>query len=61
MSPLREILKSAPATDFCSALHSYLDGMRIDGNHFALDAFCEVGPGSHFFGTQGSVGADGCY
>lgn len=36
--------------DFCGALHSYLDGVRIDDNQLALDAFREVGPGNHFFG-----------
>jgi trimethylamine:corrinoid methyltransferase-like protein len=37
-------------TDLCGALHTYLDGMKIDDNELALDAFKEVGPGSHFFG-----------
>jgi trimethylamine--corrinoid protein Co-methyltransferase len=36
--------------DFCGALHTYLDGVVIDDNQLALDAFREVGPGSHFFG-----------
>ena len=36
--------------DFCGALHTYLDGVRIDDNQLALDAFAEVGPGRHFFG-----------
>ncbi len=36
--------------DFCGALHSYLDGVRIDDNQLAVDAFAEVGPGNHFFG-----------
>lgn len=36
--------------DFCGALHSYLDGVKIDDNQLALDAFREVGPGNHFFG-----------
>ncbi len=36
--------------DFCGALHTYLDGIRIDDNQLALDAFREVGPGNHFFG-----------
>jgi trimethylamine--corrinoid protein Co-methyltransferase len=36
--------------DFCGALHSYLDGVVVDDNQMALDAFREVGPGSHFFG-----------
>ncbi len=38
--------------DFCGALHTYLDGVKIDDNQLALDAFREVGPGSHFFGSQ---------
>jgi trimethylamine--corrinoid protein Co-methyltransferase len=37
-------------TDFCGALHAYCDGVRMDDNQLALDAFREVGPGSHFFG-----------
>jgi len=37
-------------TDFCGALHTYLDGVKIDDNQLALDAFKEVGPGNHFFG-----------
>jgi trimethylamine--corrinoid protein Co-methyltransferase len=36
--------------DLCGALHTYLDGVRIDENELALEAFREVGPGSHFFG-----------
>jgi len=36
--------------DLCGALHTYLDGIRIDDNELALDAFREVGPGNHFFG-----------
>ncbi len=39
-------------TDFCGALHTYLDGVKIDDNQLALDAFREVGPGNHFFGSQ---------
>ena len=37
-------------TDLCGALHSYLDGVVIDDNSLAFDAFAEVGPGNHFFG-----------
>lgn len=37
-------------TDFCGALHTYLDGVKVDDNQLALEAFREVGPGSHFFG-----------
>jgi trimethylamine--corrinoid protein Co-methyltransferase len=36
--------------DLCGALHTYLDGVTIDDNALALDAFKEVGPGNHFFG-----------
>ncbi|NMG39383.1 trimethylamine methyltransferase [Chelativorans sp. ZYF759] len=36
--------------DLCGALHTYLDGIKIDDNELALDAFREVGPGNHFFG-----------
>ena len=37
-------------TDFCGALHTYLDGISLDDNALAFDAFREVGPGNHFFG-----------
>ncbi|MBD1547088.1 trimethylamine methyltransferase family protein [Roseibium aggregatum] len=37
-------------TDLCGALHTYLDGVTVDDNSLALDAFPEVGPGNHFFG-----------
>jgi len=36
--------------DLCGALHTYLDGITVDENSLALDAFAEVGPGNHFFG-----------
>ncbi len=36
--------------DFCGALHSYLAGVTVDDNSLAIDAFKEVGPGSHFLG-----------
>jgi len=36
--------------DLCMALHSYLDGVKIDDDQLAVDAFAEVGPGNHFFG-----------
>jgi len=36
--------------DLCGALHSYLDGIKVDDNELAVDAFLEVGPGNHFFG-----------
>ena len=38
--------------DFCGALHSYLKGVVVDDNQLAMSAFQEVGPGSHFFGSQ---------
>lgn len=38
-------------TDLCGALHTYLDGVTIDDNQLAEDAFTEVGPGNHFFGS----------
>ena len=36
--------------DFCGALHSYMAGVVVDDNTLAIDAFKEVGPGSHFLG-----------
>ncbi len=36
--------------DLCGALHSYLDGIRMEEDDLAVDAFAEVGPGNHFFG-----------
>ncbi|PZU81987.1 MAG: trimethylamine methyltransferase [Shinella sp.] len=38
-------------TDFCGALHSYMAGVVVDDNTLAMDAFLEVGPGSHFLGS----------
>ncbi|MGD9705463.1 MAG: trimethylamine methyltransferase family protein [Acidimicrobiia bacterium] len=38
--------------DFCGALHTYLAGIDLDDEQFALDGFHEVGPGKHFFGAQ---------
>jgi trimethylamine---corrinoid protein Co-methyltransferase len=38
--------------DLCGALHSYLDGIKIDDDQLALDAFKQVGPGNHFFGCD---------
>ena len=37
--------------DLCGALHSYLAGVVVDDNTLAMDAFLEVGPGSHFLGS----------
>ncbi|WP_312361107.1 trimethylamine methyltransferase family protein [Ensifer sp.] len=39
-------------TDFCGALHSYLAGVVVDDNSLAMDAFLQVGPGSHFLGCD---------
>jgi trimethylamine--corrinoid protein Co-methyltransferase len=36
--------------DLCGSLHAYLDGIRIDDDQLAVEAFAEVGPGNHFFG-----------
>lgn len=36
--------------DLCGALHTYMQGVQVDDNQLALDAFAEVGPGNHFFG-----------
>lgn len=38
--------------DHCGALHTYLSGLDLSDDQFALDAFHEVGPGKHFFGSQ---------
>ena len=38
--------------DMCGMLHSYLDGIVIDDNTLALDAFDELGPGNHFLGCN---------
>ncbi len=38
--------------DLCGALHTYLDGVQIDDDQLAVDAFAEVGPGNHFFGCS---------
>ncbi len=38
--------------DLCGSLHSYLDGVKIDDDQLAVDAFAEVGPGNHFFGCD---------
>lgn len=37
-------------TDLCGALHTYLNGVAVDDNALAFDAFQEVEPGNHFFG-----------
>lgn len=38
--------------DLCGALHAYLDGVKVDDDALAVDAFAEVGPGNHFFGCS---------
>jgi trimethylamine---corrinoid protein Co-methyltransferase len=38
--------------DFCGALHTYLRGIDMSDDQFALDGFRELGPGKHFFGAQ---------
>jgi len=38
--------------DLCGALHSYLDGVKVDDDQLAVDALAEVGPGNHFFGCS---------
>ena len=35
----------------CGAFHVVGRGMTLDDNGFAMDAFAEVGPGSHFLGS----------
>jgi trimethylamine--corrinoid protein Co-methyltransferase len=37
-------------TDHLGMMHVFLNGLALDDNAFALDAFREVGPGNHFFG-----------
>ncbi len=39
-------------TDMCGALHTYLEGITVDDNSLAMEAFREVGPGNHFFGCN---------
>ena len=39
-------------SDLCGALHTYLGGFEVDDNTLAMDAFEEVGPGSHFLGCD---------
>jgi len=38
--------------DHCGALHTYLRGIDLSADQFAVDGFHEVGPGKHFFGAQ---------
>ena len=37
--------------DYLGGLHKLLQGLDLDDNAFAMDAFAEVGPGNHFFGS----------
>ena len=41
--------------DLCMALHAYLDGVVVDDNQLAVEAFAEVGPGNHFFGCAHTI------
>jgi trimethylamine--corrinoid protein Co-methyltransferase len=36
--------------DFCGSLHTYMQGVNVDDDSFALDAYDEVEPAGHFFG-----------
>ncbi|HET9600287.1 MAG TPA: trimethylamine methyltransferase family protein [Acidimicrobiales bacterium] len=38
--------------DFCGALHTYVRGVDLSEDQFALDGFRELGPGQHFFSAQ---------
>ncbi|HEY7625870.1 MAG TPA: trimethylamine methyltransferase family protein [Ilumatobacteraceae bacterium] len=38
--------------DLCGAAHTYMNGMDLAPDQFALDAFAEIGPGKHFFSAQ---------
>ncbi len=38
--------------DLCGALHTYLAGIDLSDDQFALDGFAELGPGNHFFSAQ---------
>ncbi len=38
--------------DVCGALHHYLKGVNTDEESFAFDAYDEVEPGGHFFGSS---------
>ncbi|MTH99875.1 trimethylamine methyltransferase family protein [Roseibium sp. RKSG952] len=41
--------------DFCGALHTYLDGVTVDDNALAIEAYDQVGPGEHFFGCDHTI------
>ncbi len=38
--------------DYCGSLHKFVKGISVDPSQFATQAFEEVGPGGHFFGSQ---------
>lgn len=38
--------------DHLGMMHTFLQGMPVDANSLAMDAFREAGPGKHFLGTQ---------
>src|SRR5579862_5848408 len=38
--------------DQCGAFHTLAQGMALDENGFALDAFREIGPGKHYLGSR---------
>jgi trimethylamine--corrinoid protein Co-methyltransferase len=38
--------------DLAGAAGTYLKGVSLDDDQFAIDGFHEVGPGKHFFGSQ---------
>ena len=38
--------------DHLGMMHTFLEGMAVNENTLALDAFREAGPGKHFLGTQ---------
>ena len=44
--------------DLCGSLHSYPDGVVIDDNTLAVDAFAGVGPGNRFFGCSDTMAND---
>ncbi len=52
------LLSACPTRNSCSTptfavrFTAYLDGVRIDDDQLAVDAFAEVGPGNHFFGCS---------
>ncbi len=37
--------------DLCGAMQAYLRGVPVDEDQLAVEAFAEVGPGNHFFGS----------